>query len=107
MHRRYRLALPVRIKPKSRSGPVIETSSKDLSARGIYLVLSENLELGSELDLEITLPEEISGGNIVKLRCRGKVARLEPRDAEGKIGVGAVIQSYKFFHEAKLKSKGA
>jgi c-di-GMP-binding flagellar brake protein YcgR len=102
-HRRYNLSFPVRVKPKSKdiAAPPIETSTKDISARGIYLVLSEELELGSELELEITLPAELAGGKSVKLRCRGKVARLEPKNAEGKVGVGAVIQDYEFFHEPK------
>lgn len=102
-HRRYNLAFPVRVQSKSRdtAAPPIETSTKDISAHGIYLVLSEGLEMGSELDLEITLPAELAGGKSVKLRCHGKVTRLEPRNAEGKIGVGAVIQDYEFFYEAK------
>ena len=102
-HRRYNLSFPVRVKPKGKdiTTPPIETSTKDISARGIYLVLTEDLQMGSELELEITLPAELAGGKSVKLRCRGKVARLEPKNAEGKIGVGAVIQDYEFFHEAK------
>jgi hypothetical protein len=108
-HRRYNLAFPVRVKSKTSdiTAPAIETSSKDISAHGIYLVLSEDLALGSELDLEITLPAELAGGKSVKLRCRGKVARLEPRNAEGKIGVGAVFQDYEFFHEDKLAAQMA
>lgn len=108
-YRRYYLSFPVRVQPKSKisTAPPIETSTKDISAHGIYLVVSEDLEMGSELDLEITLPAELAGGKIVKLRCTGKVARLEPKNAEGKIGVGAVIQYYEFFHEAKLEKKPA
>ena len=102
-HRRYNLAFPVRVQPKARANtaPPIETSTKDISAHGIYMVISEDLEIGSELELEITLPAELAGGKSVKLRCRGKVARLEPRNAEGKIGVGAIIQDYEFFQEAR------
>lgn len=103
-HRRYSLAFPVRVKPRTQDGtaPTIETSTKDISAHGIYLVISEDLEMGSELDLEITLPTELAGGKIVKLRCRGKISRLERKNAEGKVGVGAVIQDYEFFQEDKL-----
>ena len=106
-HRRYNLAFPVRVRPKTRAttAPTIETSTKDISAHGIYLVLSEGLEMGSELDLEITLPGELAGGKSVKLRCRGKVVRLEPKNAEGKIGVGAVLQDCEFFHEAKQANR--
>ena len=108
-HRRFNLAFPIRVKRKSQdpSAPAIETSTRDISARGIYLVISEDLEMGSELDLEITLPAELAGGKSVKLRCRGKVARLEPRNAEGKIGVGAVIQDYEFLQDIKLAKQNA
>ena len=106
-HRRYNLAFPVRVQPKTSAttAPPIETSTKDISTRGLHLVLSGDMEIESELDLEITLPAELAGGKSVKLRCRGKVARLEPKNNEGKIGVGAVIHDYEFFHEAKLTNQ--
>ena len=106
-HRRYNLAFPVRVQPKTSAttAPPIETSTKDISTRGLHLVLSGDMEIESELDLEITLPTELAGGKSVKLRCRGKVARLGPKNAEGKIGVGAVIHTYEFFHDAKVANQ--
>ena len=108
-HRRYKLSFPVRVRPRTRdaAAPAVETSTKDISAHGIYLVVSEDLEMGSELDLEITLPAELAGGKVVKLRCRRKVARLEPKNAEGKVGVGAVIQAYEFFQEDQRANQTA
>lgn len=94
--RRYKLEVPVRVKPTAPSKAEIEASSKDISAHGIYLVLSEELELGSELNLEITLPAELTGGENIKVICSGKVTRLEPRGIDRKFGIGAEIQNCDF-----------
>ena len=106
-YRRYNLTLPVRVKSRTSEidAPAIETSTTNLSAHGIYLLISEDLEMDSALDLEITLPAELTGGNSVKLRCRGKVVRLEPKNAAGKFGVGAVIQDYSFIRQENRAEK--
>jgi hypothetical protein len=93
---RYKLEAPVRVKPEASSAPAIEASCKDVSAHGMYLLLSEDLELGSELELEITLPPEWPGRESSKVLCHGKVTRLEPRNADGKIGIGAEITNLNF-----------
>jgi hypothetical protein len=95
-HRRYPLRLPVRISPKAAGGPQIETSTNDISAEGIYFSLPEEPTLGSKLTLQLTLPPELTQGESVSLHSVCKVARVERRDADGKIGVGTTIESYRF-----------
>ena len=104
-HPRYNLSLPVRVRAKGRSAPPIETSSNDISANGIYFTLSEGLELGSELELEIDLPQELTRGEKVRVRCRARIARVERMDSQGKIGVGAIIKRYRFTKAAPGSGK--
>ncbi len=99
-HRRYNLSLPVRVRSKARAAPPLETATKDISAEGIYFTLSQELELGAELELEIALPSELPSGQKVRVRCCGKIARVERMDSTGKIGVGATIESFWFVRPA-------
>src|SRR5580700_4781886 len=95
--RRYDLSLPVIIRvavekqAASRNG-----KTRDISTRGVYFILENDLNAGSELDLTMTLPAEITGGTEVFIRAIGKVVRVEKRPENGhqRVGVAAVIERY-------------
>lgn len=95
--RRYDLTLPVSIRSAVES--LIHRQdgrTRDISTRGLYFVVHKELEAGSELDITLTLPAEITHGTDVLVRAQGKVVRLEHRleDGELRMGVAAVIQRY-------------
>src|SRR5437899_5303916 len=64
--RRYDLSLPVIIRipvedtPGNKSG-----KTRDISTRGVYFTIDERVEAGSELDITLTLPAEITQGTEV------------------------------------------
>jgi hypothetical protein len=62
----------------------------------LYFVVEQNLEAGSELDITLTLPAEITHGTEVFVRALGKVVRVENRseDGDNRMGVAAVIERY-------------
>ena len=95
-HRRFDLSLPAQVRTRADAPPEVQTSTRDISASGVYLTLPRGIEPGAELEWELTLPPELSQGNVVRIRCRGKVVRVERPDAEGKIGVAATIENYEF-----------
>ncbi len=95
--RRYDLSLPVIIRvpidkeTASRSG-----KTRDISTRGVYFTIDHDLSAGTELDITLTLPAEITRGTEVYVRAQGKVVRVE-RQLEGgseRVGVAAVIERY-------------
>ena len=95
--RRYDLTLPVSIRFAAES--MIsrqEGKTRDISTRGLYFVVSQELAAGSELDITLTLPAEITHGSDVLVRAQGKVVRIEHRleDGEPRMGVAAVIERY-------------
>jgi hypothetical protein len=95
--RRYDLTLPVIIRlPSERAIVPQEGKTRDISTRGLYFVFDQGLEAGSELDLTLRLPPEITQGSEVFVRALGKVLRTEPRmeDGTARIGVAAVIEKY-------------
>lgn len=95
--RRYDLSLPIMIRvPAERVADTQKGKTRDISTRGLYFVLDQDLEPGSELDITLTLPAEITHGADVFVQAFGKVVRVEPRIEEGnsRMGVAAVIQRY-------------
>ncbi|MGB2621865.1 MAG: PilZ domain-containing protein [Candidatus Acidiferrum sp.] len=95
--RRYDLSLPVIIRvPAERQDDSQEGKTRDISTRGLYFVIDQDMEAGSELDITLTLPAEITRGNGVFVRAFGKVVRVEHRTEDGteRMGVAAVIERY-------------
>jgi len=95
--RRYDLSLPIIIRiPTERLVDTQKGKTRDISTRGLYFVLDQDLEAGSELDITLTLPAEITQGSEVFVRALGKVVRVEKRleDGTARLGVAAVIERY-------------
>lgn len=95
--RRYDLSLPVIVRiPKERPNGSQNGKTRDISTRGLYFVIDQDLEAGSELDITLTLPAEITHSTEVFVRALGKVVRVERRgeDGELRMGVAAVIERY-------------
>jgi len=95
--RRYDLSLPVVIRvPLTRQTEPRKGRTRDISTRGMYFIIDQSLEAGSELDITLTLPAEITHGADVLVRAQGKVVRVENRFKEDNadLGVAAVIERY-------------
>jgi len=95
--RRYDLSLPIIIRvPTEQELDTQQGKTRDVSTRGLYFVVEQNLEAGSELDITMTLPAEITHGTEVFVRALGKVVRVERRMEDGntRMGVAAVIERY-------------
>src|SRR3982074_3916753 len=92
--RRYDLSLPVIIRvPTERVADTQKGKTRDVSTRGVYFVLDQDLEAGSELDITLTLPAEITHGADVFVRALGKVVRVERRMEEGSSRVGVAART--------------
>jgi c-di-GMP-binding flagellar brake protein YcgR len=98
--RRYDLTLPIIIRvPAERIANGLKGQkgkTRDISTRGVYFVLDQDVEAGSELDITLTLPAEVTHGSEVFVRALGKVVRVEQRMEDGntRMGVAAVIERY-------------
>jgi c-di-GMP-binding flagellar brake protein YcgR len=95
--RRYDLSLPIIIRvPAERALDSQQGKTRDISTRGLYFVVDQNLESGSQLDITLTLPAEITQGSDVFVRALGKVVRVERRmeDGNSRMGIAAVIERY-------------
>jgi hypothetical protein len=97
MARRYDLSLPVSIRmPINRELRAHNGQTRDISTRGVYFMMQNDLAPGTELDFTLTLPAEITRGTEVLVRAHGRVVRVDKRGEENHpmVGVAAVIERY-------------
>jgi hypothetical protein len=69
-----------------------------VSARGVYFYLDRKLSEGSAIEFTLTLPPEITLTDSIRVRCKGRVVRVEEAKEE-RLGVGAIIDQYDFVAE--------
>ncbi len=95
--RRFALRLPVSI----RSGEEAErdAQTRDVSARGICFFVDSAIQAGSAIDFTLTLPPEITLTESIRVRCKGRVVRVEGGSPSSKMAVAAVIDEYEFLAE--------
>ncbi len=74
-------------------GP-IETWTRDVSSKGLFLELDQPLDEGTRMNLTLQLPSEVTGKPVL-LRCLSRVVRII-EEGDNRVGVGAVIENYEF-----------
>jgi hypothetical protein len=95
--RRYDLSLPVIIRtPVEKETSPRNGKTRDISTRGVYFTIDQDLGAGAELDITLTLPSEVTRGSEVFIRAMGKVVRVDkkPENGSSRVGVAAVIERY-------------
>jgi len=105
--KRYPLKLQMTVRGSgvSASGEV-STESKDVSSHGVYFFLDRPLKSGSPLEIMLILPEEITQGDPVRIRCEARVQRAESV-VEGRIGIAAKIERYRFLPGKRERRKAS
>ncbi|SRR5579885_2180318 len=102
---RFRLALPVRIWSRrmdarrtasaaTAQSPIQHTFTQNISTTGCYFPLPKRLPVGSKIEMEIDIPSAVTPRQ-VKLRCQGKVVRVEKGPKPGRVGIGCRIERYR------------
>ena len=97
--RRFSLRLPVAVKFTNGGVKEYAAETKDVSARGVYFFMESSLEVGSPIEFTLTLPPEITLTESIRVRCKGRVVRVES-NPDSRVGVGAIIDQYDFVAES-------
>lgn len=66
----------------------------NLSERGIYFTCREKLSVGQPLDLNFTLPTELTGRVPENVRCRARVVHVDESGQDGLRGIGACVEHF-------------
>lgn len=103
--KRFPLELPIRIHGK---GGDDKGTTVDMSGAGVYIMADVDLNVGSPIEFDITLPASVLGTpGDVEVRCSGRVVRKDAEAAattgkkKKKSGVACVIDEYKFIRKGK------
>jgi len=91
--------------------------TQDLSSRGVFFFTDAALEAGAQIELTLRMPSEITLGEAMPVRCRGRILRVvrpreraealpSPNRAETKIGVAVRFDGYEYLAEAAALSSG-
>jgi len=89
------MELPVAVRTPTDGEAAVKT--KDISSSGVYLSFTAPMDVGSSLEFVLTLPAEITKGQPVQVKCKGKVVRVDhPAEPGDMIGVAATIERYEF-----------
>ena len=98
--RRFALRLPVSVSPAGEGVASLTAQTRDVSARGICFYLDTPMSTGSAIEFTLTLPPEITLTESIRVRCKGKVVRVDDELVDAKIPVAAVIDEYEFLSES-------
>jgi hypothetical protein len=92
--KRFPLELPIKI-----HGVDQGSVTGNMSAAGVYIRGNPALEIGSNVEFEIALPPELTGGNEnVIVQCKGRVVRKDAGSGDSQ-GVACVIDTYDFVRQ--------
>ncbi len=98
--RRYRLTLQLEIKIESdlkKFEPILGRTC-DISTLGFYFRIGQSLSVGMKIGFSIMPPWEVTQATHAFISGWARVVRVEEVSDSGidRVGVGAVIESYKF-----------
>ena len=89
--KRFPLELPIKIHGMAQGGV-----TGNMSAAGVYIRGNPALDIGSNVEFEIALPPELTGGNEnVVVQCKGRVVRKDggQQPRRSRLGVRLVAQN--------------
>jgi hypothetical protein len=103
---RFSMRLPLEVSVPSLATFVPEpTVTENISYQGIYFMLQQEVQPGSQIKLRLTLPKHVLLANEISVECSGRVVRVDkgqlgPAEVApalmGEVGVAAVIDQYEF-----------
>src|SRR3984893_5355142 len=113
---RFEVHLPLAVHFDGRTVPGF---TQDLTGRGVFFYAEAALPEGAVVELTFTMPSEITLGEHMPVRCRGRVLRASaPEDSHSHVGqrsgIAVQLDSYEYLpsnepnaHFVRVSSSGA
>ena len=95
---RFEYSLPLSVR---RAGADQEVSGfvQNLSARGIFFYSDCALEPGAKVEITLMMPAEVTLSENMRVRCLGKVLRVNPPAPGGKTGMAVLLERYEYLSD--------
>ena len=97
--RRFTMNLPMRVLPRESKDREVDAQTRDVSYRGLYFLADANFKIGSEIEFDLILPQQVTQSGDVNIHCVGEIVRIEPTE-NGRVGIAAKISRYEFMPAA-------
>lgn len=100
--RRAGTRISARIPARMRSGNGLDQSAqtRDVSANGVFLYTKSRMEQGSDVELVLILPPELTSGEKCWVCCQATIVRVEEDGSE--FGVAAQIRRMDILPEVAI-----
>jgi hypothetical protein len=95
--RRFPLDLPISLKFLDNGRRELAARARDVSSRGVFMFLDTEIKSGALIEFVMILPPEITLSDPIRVRCTGRVLRVDKSDQEQ--GVAVAIDKYDFVSE--------
>jgi len=96
---RKRIPAQVPVQIKHKAGTVQSGHTRDLSTSGVFLYTDAQLSEGSELEIILVLPPELTNGEKRWACCQASVVRVESPVNGGIVGMAASIRRFELLPE--------
>lgn len=97
--RRFPMQLPASVKYGDTMLRDDSCETRDISAGGVYFYTHDKIPMGAHIEMVLPMPQQFIQNGKLFMFCQGRVVRHEPA-ADGRTGIGAVIEGYKILSEA-------
>jgi len=96
---RERVAVRLPVTIKSKDGSAEQTAyTRDLNSNGVFFYTDSRFSEGSQLEMVLILPPELTFGEKRWVCCQVSILRVQQK-AEGSFGVAAVIEKFEILPE--------
>jgi hypothetical protein len=93
---RFTIGMPLTIQwMKGTEKRRAQTVTQDVSSGGLYFFLPETIPDGTAVEIEMTMPTEITLGTPLRVRCQGHIQRCVQKPGES-TGMATMIEKYEF-----------
>ena len=102
--RRFTMRLPAAVRVSGIPAP-FETETENISARGIFFYIDRWMKEGSQVEVTMDFPSELTLAEPLRVRFLARVVRVEPQTGM-RVGVAAAIEEYEFIRSEVEGSAG-
>ena len=95
--RRFSLDLPISVRFLDNGRKELAGHTRDVSSRGVFMYLDAEIREGAPIEFVMTLPPEITLSDPIRVRCAGRVLRVDKTGHAQ--GVAVAIDKYDFVSE--------
>jgi hypothetical protein len=95
---RFAMSVPVAVQCPAGSFPAQTALCHNVSAKGIFFLMSARPREGASIEFTVSLPPEVTmTDQPMRVNCKGRVIRVVDEQSAKRFGVGATIEGYNAF----------